>query len=89
MNQSKHTPGPWHLVHHRPNLFKVETNRTVICDTFGGLSGETMANARLISAAPELLRALEWIVDDWERVTERTLPDDHEAKAAIAKAKGE
>jgi len=50
--------------------------------------GEPMANARLIASAPELLRALEWIVDDWERVTGRTLPDDHEAKAAIAKAKG-
>lgn len=47
-----------------------------------------MANARLISAAPELLEALEWLVDDWERVTGRTLPDDHEAKAAIAKARG-
>lgn len=49
---------------------------------------EKEANARLISAAPELLEALEWLVDDWERVTGRTLPDDHEAKAAIAKAKG-
>ena len=47
------------------------------------------ADARLIASAPELLRALEWIVDDWERVTNRTLPDDHEAKAAISKAKGE
>lgn len=46
------------------------------------------ANARLIASAPDLLRALEWIVDDWEKVTERTLPDDHETKAAIAKAKG-
>jgi len=42
----------------------------------------------LAAAAPELLAALEWLVDDWERATERTLPDDHEAKAAIAKAKG-
>lgn len=45
-------------------------------------------NARLIAAAPELLRALEGLVDDWERVTNRALPDDHEAKASIAKAKG-
>ena len=47
------------------------------------------SDARLIASAPDLLRALEWIVDDWERVTNRTLPDDHEAKAAIAKAKGQ
>ena len=50
---------------------------------------EPLANARLIASAPELLRALEWIVDDWERVTNRTLPDDHPTKAAISKAKGE
>jgi len=50
---------------------------------------EPMANARLIASAPDLLRALEWLVDDWERVTGRTLPDDHEAKAAISKAKGQ
>lgn len=36
----------------------------------------------------ELLKALEGLVADWERVTGRRIPDDHEAKAAIAKAKG-
>jgi len=43
----------------------------------------------LAAAAPELLAALEWLVNDWECVTERTLPDDHEVKAAISKAKGD
>jgi len=66
----------------------VETNRVVICDTFGGLSDETLSNAHLISAAPDLLKALDGLVADWERVTGRRIPDDHEAKAAIAKAKG-
>ena len=47
------------------------------------------ANARLIASAPELLRALEWIVDDWEKATGRTLPDDHFTKVAISKANGE
>lgn len=58
---SHHTPGPWHVVSHRPNLFKVETARAVICDSFGGLSAETLANARLIASAPEMLAALELI----------------------------
>ncbi len=42
----------------------------------------------LAAAAPELLAALEGLVNDWERVTGRSLPDDHEAHAAISKAKG-
>ena len=56
-----HTPGPWHVVFHHPKLVKVETARVVICDSFGGLSDETMANTRLIASAPEMLAALELI----------------------------
>jgi len=84
------TPGPW-----KQTGTNVRTkDGGLICtvanhwaDTTTPLA-EKEANARLISAAPELLEALEWIVDDWERVTERTLPDDHPTKAAIAKARG-
>lgn len=42
----------------------------------------------LRDAAPDLLNALDGLVADWERVTGRRIPDDHEAKVAIAKAKG-
>ena len=42
----------------------------------------------LRDAAPDLLKALDGLVADWERVTGRRIPDDHEAKVAIAKAKG-
>jgi hypothetical protein len=42
----------------------------------------------LRDAAPDLLKALDGLVADWERVTGRRIPDDHEAKAAIAKAQG-
>jgi hypothetical protein len=78
-----HTPGPWHLVSHRPNLVKVETARVVVCDSFGGLSDETLANARLIASAPDLLAAL-------ERLT-HPMADDEDldyARGIIAKAKG-
>lgn len=79
-----HTPGPWHLVSHRPNLVKVETARVVICDAFGGLNDETMANARLIASAPDLLAALERLV--------HPMADDDDldyAREVIAKAKGQ
>lgn len=49
----------------------------------------TDANARLIAAAPELLRALNWMV---LRAEEAGYPDGkclEEARAAIAKATGD
>lgn len=90
MNPSNHTPGPW-----RQTGLNVRSGDALICwvtDHYFNIetsNSEKFANARLIASAPELLRALEWLVDDWERVTGRTLPDDHEAKAAISKAKGQ
>lgn len=88
-----HTPGPWHLVSHRPNLVKVETARVVICDAFGGLSDETMANAHLISSAPDLLASL----IELESMVAEMLPKHgpcgwgelalNQAREAIAKAR--
>ena len=101
MNQSNHTPGPWSVFEPKSQFVCYEGGDSPATIVSGGVHIATMpgvrtlglsetarSNARLIASAPELLRALEWIVDDWERVTNRTLPDDHEAKAAIAKAKG-
>lgn len=81
---STHTPGPWHIVFHHPKLVKVETARVVICDSFGGLSDETMANTRLISLAPQMLLAIERLI--------HPMADDDDvdyARAIIAKAKGQ
>ena len=50
--------------------------------------GEPLANARLIASAPELLSALESLVADFERIIGRPIEAEHEAKAIIAKAKG-
>jgi hypothetical protein len=89
-----HTPGPWHLVSHRPNLIKVETARVVICDAFGGLSDETMSNAHLIASAPDLLASLV----ELESMVAEMLPKHgpcgwgelalNQARQAIAKATG-
>ena len=94
----KHTPGPWEYFpklsgseNHRG--FRIGVNKGwLIADAMpidmDGKEGE--ANARLISAAPDLLEALK----DCLRVVEFLASDScpttiQNAKAAIAKATGE
>ena len=65
---TKHTPGPWRLVHHGPQWSVCDTQGAApndgdhfIADLYRGLprDAETVeANARLIAAAPEMLAAL-------------------------------
>lgn len=86
---AKHTPGPWN-VGKRKNI-------AAACNVMSGSiqiarvtfsRTERSANARLISAAPELLEVAESIlVDD----VLQYLPAEYVAKvrAAIAKARGE
>ena len=92
MSNAKHTPGPWQVNNNDP---------LQVCDSDGekrgcspiantrGKRGEAKANARLIAAAPELLAALESLLDydnlgAYERANVRK-----QSRAAIAKAKGE
>lgn len=93
---AKNTPGPWQVNHH---------DRTQVCDASDILGcapvawiarrhprgrTEDYANARLIAAAPELLLALEMLLQ-WHT---STADEDEEysavrdARAAIAKATG-
>jgi hypothetical protein len=93
MSEVKHTPGPWVSEYRQSH-----TGQVAVCNGDGegywevwtqnwggGINQE--ANARLISAAPDLLEALEEIVshDAWAS----DAPILASAKAAIAKAKGE
>ena len=68
--QGQHTPGPWKL-HGRST-----TNHTVLLTNDDGTVGigrvfheggreESYANARLITAAPELLAACQAVIDEW------------------------
>ena len=95
----KHTPGPWltdrnnvhsgqiATVHHCLNNDWVEiwSSKTPIGET------EQEANARLIAVSPELLEALEKVIDEWQYGS--SIEEANEvytkAKEAIAKAKGE
>ena len=87
---SEHTPGPWEA--------KNPEFGYVVCELTGGWSVvaleadpnkyEPEADARLIAAAPELLEALEMMLDMSEMGEfGKALPEE-KAQRAIAKAKG-
>lgn len=59
--KAQHTPGPWNYFH-TPNDpdFTYEVTEDV-CAIYGGKSAD--ANARLIAAAPELLQALQELLE--------------------------
>ena len=107
MSDFKHTPGPWHVSTNgcteesggEPAFPGVHDSSgrphggDFICQTLGD-SETCKANARLISASPELFEALSAYI-----LNERHLNDEHfagvqerlraMAQAALAKAKGE
>lgn len=58
----KHTPGPWASVGEYVEAIDLDTPLS-IC-TIASCGTETNANSRLISAAPDLLAALEAVIDD-------------------------
>ena len=99
-NETKHTPGPWRIEDGEEGGYRihysglVSNGASVVVGQL--ISGYTpsLEDARLIAAAPELLAALENALEDM-RKHYACLPDDpgtdemRQARAAIAKAKGE
>ena len=103
---NKHTPGPWNRIKGDRNVYSAAGT---VCKTpaiLGGGSAATNweANARLIAAAPDLLEALENLLDAYSKPDQRmccigtdcgcmgaTIYDqaEHYARAAIARARGE
>lgn len=92
MSDTKHTPGPWHI-YKGHGLYVDSSTAGSICKLAEKrISEQDEANARLIAASPELLEALESILDSAtdgrplpEWLCERLVP----ASAAIRKAKGQ
>lgn len=90
---SEHTRGPWE--YHTPNKQHLSEVRVSACDGQVSIysapkTTETEANARLISAAPEMLQALESLVEWFELDVEpstKTFERFETARAAIANAK--
>lgn len=103
---SEHTNGPWHYEDDGTQFTIYATNKRVL-GTEEGLVGcvyintirpdrEAQANARLIAAAPKLLKALKLLKSDckmalssnWNRSDEGFVAMLEVAEAAIAKAEG-
>jgi hypothetical protein len=92
---TKHTPGPWSAIKADTYLELRDGSNDPILRIRGGML-PTSANARLIAAAPDLLAALEnaanvlagIAVGDLKTVYPSS-PALEQARAAIAKAKGE
>ena len=82
---SKHTPGPWRIGTPPPNGEQTigTQHGLMVAVVTTGSGVPTKANARLIAAAPELLEALQEIVNaaDGDAGLKK-------ARAAIAKATG-
>jgi len=101
----KHTPGPWISVLvsdlrggwsgysvwqdiERP--YANSPMAVKICSLPDGTTAEALANARLLAAAPELLKSLEVLIDeidDYEMDAELSAKLQN-ARLAIAKARG-
>lgn len=99
--RAAHTPGPWFIDDNFivPKESEDGSKNGAIADVFGDDELQQAANARLISAAPELLAACEKLTGILER-HEIVLPDGgrvegkyllalDSARAAISKAKGQ
>lgn len=98
MNPPNHTPGPWRQIG-----VNVRAGDALICWATNHHANtetpepEKLANARLIASAPELLSALEQLLEtaeslnDW-LVSDGSINGEHElfqkVRAIISKAKG-
>lgn len=95
MTNITHTPGPWRITTDFIGVYDSEARRIANLDSDGAPDfdvDETLANARLIAAAPELLVALEEMVAafGWQAPNANPTVETAVATAwkAIAKAKG-
>ena len=93
-----HTPGPWKIVRIDGELVgSIYRGKTRICAGIIDdmkLRREAEANAALIAAAPDLLEALEWLLEEFDQ---RRLGDEavfcradmSQVRTVIRKARGE
>lgn len=85
---SKHTPGPWELGASGRVFTREDGLLTDICQVHGqDVERRWIPNAKLISAAPDLLEACRKMMAAWESAIDIEEDDAIEAiRAAIARA---
>lgn len=88
-----HTPGPWEaMIEHNPHRYQIEIGSPEWCPLASAwdTNEESVANAHLIAAAPELLEACKMLVEYW--MTGAAVDGESESadrvRAAIRKATG-
>ena len=88
----QHTPGPWAVKHHEDtDTYSIyvagqEWNSWTVAAL--GYAKEDEANARLIAAAPDLLEALQYMLEVCPSINQQGKEAHLRAHAAIAKATG-
>ena len=86
---NKHTPGPWFSQYDDNGFYEIGSEAVSLRLAFTFGEGDTdEANARLMAAAPDLLEALNAMVE-YTSSQEYDHAAVKQACAAIAKAKGE
>jgi hypothetical protein len=68
---SKHTPGPWVVYDDskdgKTNRIEIAALGKTVAHIYSSVPKEDVPNARLISAAPELLKELHWMRNLWQK----------------------
>ena len=82
MAKEAHTPGPWELDERRRSAYIPYRGKHHSAAAYGG----TVANARLIAAAPETYDFLLWCVETYGGLA--SSPVANKARALLAKIEG-
>jgi hypothetical protein len=87
MNNTKHTPGPWKVDRVDDDLCIVGQNNNPVASCFG--TSSVIQDTYLIAAAPEMLSALELILNDNRLMNAMSRIQAQAIMDSVAKAKGE
>lgn len=92
MSKTKHSAGPWQLGHIGPCVIVTDEYR-MVADPYGETKEQEIANAQLISAAPDMLRVCEATLEKLLTCFSPNDESEHEIVMAldsvIKKARGE